>query len=89
MQITFQFQKLREKLAAGSILAFEHAKLVRSNKILEKKFEELTKTKPANQGQSESMEEKLMRKLSKAKNLLKLKDFEIKSLKQSSDLTSQ
>ena len=79
---------MREKLAAGSILAFEHAKLVRSNKIVEKKFEELTKTKPANQDQSESVE-KLMRKLSKAKNLLKLKDFEIESLKQSSDLTSQ
>ena len=79
---------MREKLAAGSILAFEHAKLVRSNKILEKKFEELTKTKPSNQDQSEFIE-KLMRKLSKAKNLLKLKDFEIKSLKQSSDLTSQ
>ena len=79
---------MREKLAAGSILAFEHAKLVRSNKIVEKKFEELTKTKPANQDQSESVE-KLMRKLSKAKNLLKLKDFEIKSLKQSSELTSQ
>ena len=75
---------MREKLAAGSILAFEHAKLVRSNKIVEKKFEELTKTKPANQDQSESVE-KLMRKLSKAKNLLKLKDFEIKSLKQSSE----
>ena len=79
---------MREKLAAGSILAFEHAKLVRSNKIVEKKFEELTKTKPANQDQSESVE-KLMRKLSKAKNLLKLKDFEIKSLKQFSELTSQ
>ena len=73
------FQKLRKNLAAGRQLAIQHAKLTREKQNLEKILSEKIEANP----ESNEANERLTQELKNLKTLLKLRDMEIKILRQS------